>query len=126
MSNRNPKEIALAIAGLAADKKAEDIKVLEVGKVSFVADYFVICTGNSKVQVHVIADHLLEKMKEQNTPVLHKEGYGEGRWVLLDFGAVVVHIFQPEEREFYALERLWAKAPVVSLPTAVGGQGGFQ
>ncbi|MDW7651161.1 MAG: ribosome silencing factor [Bacillota bacterium] len=96
---------------LAAEKKAIDIITLEIGKVSVVADYFVIASGASKTQVHAIADQIMEKLKEEGYTLLHREGYAEGLWVLLDYGYVVVHLFQPQEREFYNLERLWSHAP---------------
>jgi ribosome-associated protein len=99
------------IEELAADKKAIDIVTLNIGKVSLVADYFLIATGASKAQVHAIADNIMEKLKEEDYPLLHREGYSEGLWVLLDYSFVVVHIFQPEQREFYNLERLWSHAP---------------
>lgn len=101
------------VKGLAAEKKAGDTVILEVGKVSLVADYFLIASGNTKTQVHAIADHIMENVKAEGYPLLHREGYNEGLWVLLDYGSVVVHIFQPQEREFYNLERLWSHAPVV-------------
>lgn len=99
---------------LAEDKKATDIIVLEIGKISLVADFFIIASGANKLQVQAIADHIMENMKVQGYPLLHKEGYGEGLWILLDYGSVVIHIFQPEERKFYNLERLWGHAPVAS------------
>ncbi|NLM52038.1 MAG: ribosome silencing factor [Firmicutes bacterium] len=99
------------IKNAAENKKAEDLVVLHVGAVSIIADYFIIATGNTKLQVHAIADEIMEKTEEAGIPLLHKEGYDEGLWVLLDYGSVVVHIFQPEQRSFYNLERLWAHAP---------------
>ncbi|EEG78124.1 ribosome silencing factor [Dethiobacter alkaliphilus] len=95
----------------AEEKKANDITILDVGKVSVVADYFVIASGGSRTQVYAIADNIMEKMKEAGYDLLHREGYNEGVWVLLDYGDIVVHIFQPEERSFYNLERLWSHAP---------------
>lgn len=102
------------IKNSAEDKKAVDLTILEIGKVSLVADYFIMVTGTTKTQVHAIADSILEKLKEADYTLLHKEGYQEGLWIFLDYGSVVVHIFQPEQREFYNLERLWAQAPEVS------------
>lgn len=98
----------------AEDKKAVDVVILEIGRVSLIADYFLIASGTSKTQVQAIADHIIEKAKEMGYTLLHKEGYTEGRWVLLDFGYVITHIFQPEERDFYNLERLWSHAPKVA------------
>jgi ribosome-associated protein len=96
---------------LAAEKKAQDIIILEIGKVSVVADYFMIAAGTSKVQVHAVADHIIQNLREEGYTLIHKEGYNEGLWVLLDYGSVVIHLFQPEERDFYNLERLWGHAP---------------
>jgi ribosome-associated protein len=107
------RALALRAVELAAEKKALDPVLLEVGKISIVADYFLIATGSTRVQVHAICDHLLEKLKEAGWTMLRVEGYREGWWVLLDYGALVVHIFQPEARDFYNLERIWSKAPVL-------------
>jgi ribosome-associated protein len=99
------------ITHLAAEKKAVDTVVLEIGKVSLIADYFVIAGGNNRFQVQAIADHIAETLKKEGYQLLHREGYAEGLWILLDYGQVVVHLFQPEERRFYNLERLWGHAP---------------
>lgn len=99
------------IENLAQDKKAGALVVLEVGKVSLIADYFVIATGANKAQVHAIADQVMVGTKEAGYTLLHREGYAEALWVLLDYGSVVLHIFQPAERDFYNLERLWSHAP---------------
>ncbi|HOL18375.1 MAG TPA: ribosome silencing factor [Bacillota bacterium] len=112
---QSPRDLSLLAYQLALEKKAIDPVLLEVGKMSIVADYFLIVTGTSKVQVHAICDHLMEKIKEAGYPLLHVEGYREGWWVVLDYGSLVIHIFQPEARAFYDLERLWSKAPVVEL-----------
>ena len=111
--NRNVQSLVELIARSAEDKKAVDLTILNIGEVSLIADYFIIMTGTTKIQVQAIADQIMEKAKEADFPLLHKEGYNEGLWVLLDYGAVVVHIFQPKEREFYNLERLWSHAPKV-------------
>jgi ribosome-associated protein len=111
----SPRELSLLAAQLAVEKKAIDPVLLEVGKISIVADYFLIATGTSAVQVHAICDHLLEKIKEAGYPLLHSEGYREGWWVILDYGALVIHLFQPEARDFYNLDRLWSKAPLVKF-----------
>ena len=91
------------ITAAALDKKAEDMVVLRIGEVSLIADYFVIATGKTKLQLHAIADNVMQKAKEAGNQLLHKEGYDEGLWVLLDYGSVVVHLFQPEAREFNKL-----------------------
>lgn len=108
------RELALRAAELAAEKKAGDPVLLEVGKISIVADFFLISTGATQVQVHAICDHLLENLKKAGAPLLRIEGYREGWWVILDYGALVIHVMQPEARSFYNLERLWSKAPLVA------------
>jgi ribosome-associated protein len=100
------------VEDLAEEKKAIDLMILEIGKVSVVADYFVIASGASRTQVHAIAGHIMENVKEAGYELLHREGFNEGLWILLDYGSVVVHLFQPREREFYNLERLWSHAPL--------------
>jgi ribosome-associated protein len=101
------------IVEAAEEKKAADIVIIEVGKVSLIADCFIIAEGASKTQVQAIADAIMGKTKTADYPLLHKEGYDEALWILLDYGAVVVHLFQPEQRRFYNLERLWGHAPVI-------------
>lgn len=97
----------------ATDKKAEEIVVLNVSEVTSIADLFIICSGRSERQVQSIADGIVERSKERGRQPLGVEGYGSGRWVLIDLGDVVVHAFVPEERALYRLERLWGDAPVV-------------
>jgi ribosome-associated protein len=98
----------------AADRKAADLKVLHLEKVSDFTDYFLIASGSSERQVQAIADHILERLRAEGVRPLHVEGYNRGQWVLLDFGDLVVHVFQEEPRRFYALERLWGDAPDVT------------
>lgn len=111
--DQDSRALALWAVELAAEKKALDPVLLEVGKISIIADYFLIATGVSRIQVHAICDYLLEKLKEAGATLLRVEGYREGWWVVLDYGALVVHILQPEARDFYNLERIWSKAPAV-------------
>ena len=102
---------ARKIIEIADLKKAYDIELIKIGDVSSITDYFVICTGNSELQVKAIADEIEFKMKEKEeiTPS-HIEGYQTAGWVLLDYDDVVVHIFNKESRAFYSLERLWKDA----------------
>ena len=104
------KEMALACAEAANEKKARDILLMDLQGISLIADHFVICTGNNHIQVQAISDNIEEKLKEKGTPPLRIEGYKDGRWVLMDFGSAIVHIFQEEERQYYNLERLWGDA----------------
>jgi len=98
----------------ADDKKAQNITILDLREVSSVTDYFVICTGSSSTQTKAIADNIEEKLeKDYNLRLLRREGYQHGTWILLDYGSVVVHVFKPEEREFYNIERLWGDAKVL-------------
>jgi ribosome-associated protein len=98
----------------AEDRKAADLKVLHLEKVSDFTDYFVIASGTSERQVQAIADGILERLRADGVRPLHVEGYNRGQWVLLDFGDLVVHVFEEEPRRFYALERLWGDAPDVT------------
>jgi ribosome-associated protein len=98
----------------ADDRKAVDLKVLHLQKVSDFTDYFLICSGTSERQVQAIADAVQEKLRAGRVRPLHVEGYNRGQWVLLDYGDLVVHVFQEEPRRFYALERLWGDAPEVT------------
>jgi ribosome-associated protein len=90
------------------DKKAFNIKTLNISKLTSIADYFIIASGNSTTQVAAISDEIEEKMSDNGFNVFHKEGYKSSRWILLDFGDIVVHVFHREDREFYNLERLWS------------------
>ncbi|MFZ5974442.1 MAG: ribosome silencing factor [Bacillota bacterium] len=89
------------------DKKGEDIVVLDIRGMSILADYFVICSGKSTLQVQAISDAVDEQLEKAGVRVRRREGYDQGRWIVLDTGDVMVHLFNFEEREFYKLERLW-------------------
>ncbi|MCE5284305.1 MAG: ribosome silencing factor [Pelosinus sp.] len=102
------------IAAAASDKKARDILILDMQEITLVSDSFLICSANSTTQVKAIADNIEEKLKESGIDYLHREGYREGRWVLMDYGTCVAHVFVEEERVFYNLEHLWADAPTKS------------
>ena len=90
------------------DKKAKDIEIIDISEVSILADYFIICSGTSNTHNRTLADELDQKMAGAGYNMLHKEGYESAKWILLDFGELVVHIFREEDRSFYNLERLWA------------------
>jgi ribosome-associated protein len=98
----------------AEDRKASDLKVLHLEKVSDFTDYFLIASGTSERQVQAIADSVLERLRREGVRPLHVEGYHRGQWVLLDYGDLLVHVFQEVPRRFYALERLWGDAPDVT------------
>lgn len=116
------KDLALLAAEAASDKRATDIIALDVAELLVVTDYFVIATGNTDIQVRAIADSVEDKLRESaGVKPIGREGVEEGKWVLLDFGDLVIHVFQPQEREFYRLEKLWADAPRLSLPESVTG-----
>ena len=114
---------ALACARAAIDKKAENVKILDLSELSGFTDYFVICSGISDRQVQAMADAVDGLMEKTGHGALSAEGYGDGRWVLMDFGDVVVHIFLDALRDYYDLENLWADAPRVSIPGEFYGPG---
>lgn len=99
----------------AEDKKAEDIVVLNMEGISLLADYFVICSGNSDRQVQAIARELIEKSNEGGNEVKSVEGFDSARWILVDLGDVVAHVFHKDERSYYNLERLWREAPEMDI-----------
>jgi ribosome-associated protein len=98
---------------LASDKKAADIVMLRTSDVTTLADYFVICSGRSDRQLQALATGIVDELRDDGIRPLGIEGRGAARWVLLDYGSVIVHLFGPEEREFYGLERLWSNAQQV-------------
>lgn len=108
------RELLSLVVEAADDKKAIDIVALNMEGISLVADYFVICHGNSDKQVQAIAREIKEKAHEQSISVKRLEGFEQAKWVLVDLGDVVVHIFHKDERGYYNLERLWGDAPFVS------------
>lgn len=89
-------------------KKAKDIDIIDIREVTILADYFVICNGTSTTHIKALADEVEFKMQELGSKYLRKEGYNSARWILMDFGSVIVHIFHEEDRKFYNLERLWS------------------
>jgi len=108
------KELAIAIAQVLEDQRGEDIVVLNLEGLSNIADYFVVCSGNSAPHLKALRREVLERLKsEHGVEAYHKDGMPDSQWVLVDFVDVIVHIFHPEKREYYALEDLWADAPEV-------------
>lgn len=108
----------LRLLRILDDKKAGDIIAIDVADKTIVADWFVICSGASVLQVKAICDEVLDRYEEIGLTLRRKEGYTEGRWIVLDFGYVLLHIFYPEEREYYNIERLWTDgaAEVIKYP----------
>jgi len=110
--------LAKRIIKIAWNKKAEDIVLLDLKKISSITDYFLICSAGSNVQAKVIAEAILEGL-DRGGVVSHVEGLEASRWILIDCYGVIVHIFLPEVREFYGLERLWGDAPREVFPDGV-------
>lgn len=108
------EQVAIA-AQAASDKLATDIVALDVSEYLPLADVFLLCSARNERMVLSIADEMEEKLSEHGVKRLRQEGRGEGRWVLLDFGNVIAHIFHEEERVYYQLERLWKDCPVIPL-----------
>lgn len=116
ISDDDSYQLALTIAQAADERKGGDIVLLRVSDVSYLADYFVIATGFSSVQVRAIARSIEDKVGETwHRQALQTEGQMEGSWVLLDYGDVIAHIFLPQEREFYGLEAFWGHAERTSF-----------
>lgn len=112
---RATKTTAKKIAGYALEKKATDVLVMDLRTVTDVTRFFIVCSGGSNAQVKAISDHVIEKCRNGGPDIYHVEGYDSLRWVLIDLVDVVVHVFQPEIRAYYQLERLWGDAPVERL-----------
>lgn len=101
------RKLALRAAEILYDKKARDILALDVSHMTVITEYMVICTARSAQQVHSLCDDVEDTLAEEGVLVRKKEGQNEGRWAILDYGHMLVHIFHPDERKFYRLERLW-------------------
>ena len=112
---QNSKEMTkLAIAALE-DKKAEDIHVIDISEVSVLADYFIIANGSNESQVRALVENVEEKLSKEGFEPKQREGYGLGNWVLLDFGNIIVHVFDKENRLFYDLERIWRDGKYIDV-----------
>lgn len=109
----NSNQIAkLAITALE-DKKAEDIKVIDISQVSVIADYFIIANGTNRNQIQTLSDHVEETLGKAGVPLRQVEGYDSANWVLLDFQDVIIHVFDKENRLFYDLERIWRDGKMI-------------
>ncbi len=111
MKETEIREQVLALCEVLDNKKALDILAVNVADKTIIADWFIIASGRSTTQVKALCDELEEKAAERGLIVRRKEGYQEGRWIVVDFGTILVHLFHPEEREYYNLERLWVDDP---------------
>jgi ribosome-associated protein len=96
----------------AASRKADEIMIMDMGKISGFCEFFLVVSATSTVRVRAIVDHIHDTLKERGMRILHKEGYQDALWVLLDLGDVVVHVFHEETRKFYSLDALWGDVPV--------------
>lgn len=105
---RTPEDLAYRIAELLDGKKATDITILKVDHLTSITDYFVIATGRSAQAVHTLYEEVSDKLLEEGIAFRRNDGVRESRWIVLDYSSVIVHIFHPEEREHYNIERLWA------------------
>ncbi len=119
----SPRERALNCAALALDKKAENVKVLDIQGLSSIADFIVLADGRSDKQVQAIADSVKKGLKKYGK-ALDIEGMKEGNWVVIDYGDVIVHVFHEEVRRFYNLDELWQQAPLVEIPAPTPSETG--
>ncbi|MDD2553634.1 MAG: ribosome silencing factor [Desulfotomaculaceae bacterium] len=115
----SPQAVVNIAVQAAENKKAMDVTVLDIKAVSVIADYFVICSGRTVTQVQAIVEKIQEELKKEGVIAFGREGYREANWVLLDYGDVIIHVFQEAERQFYNLERLWGDARVVPVPVNI-------
>ena len=107
MDTKNAKEMARMAIHALEDKKAEDIRVIDISEVSVIADYFIIASGSNRNQVQTLCDNVQETLGRAGYPERQTEGYQTANWILLDFGDLIVHIFDRENRRLYDLERIW-------------------
>ncbi len=119
MTNMTVEQMAKIVYDAIDDKLGQDISIINIGKVSSLCDYFVIATAGSTRQVKAIADNVQDELTKHGIEPRSKEGYEAQTWVLLDYGDIMVHIFDEENRGFYNLEKLWKDAPYVDVDTLV-------
>lgn len=112
--NTNSMEMTKLVIDALEDKKAEDIKIIDISEVSVLADYFIIAGGNNNSQIQALCNNVEEKLGRAGYPVKQIEGYDTANWILMDFGDVIVHIFDKENRLLYDLERIWRDGKMVS------------
>ena len=109
------RELAEIAVKALDSKKGKEIRLIRIDKITTLAEYFVICTGTSNTQINALCDAVEKELTEKGEEPLHREGYRGGTWVLIDYGCVVVHVFNDEARKFYSLEHLWADGEEVDL-----------
>lgn len=109
------KEIARLAYAALADKKGEDIRIIDISKVSVLADYFIIASGSNKNQVQAMSDNVQEELFKAGIEVKQIEGYQSGNWILMDYGDIIIHVFSNEDRLFYDLERIWRDGACISI-----------
>jgi ribosome-associated protein len=117
--SKRARELAAAAAEAAADKLADDIIAFDVGDQLVITDVFVLCSASNDRQVRAVVDGIEERLRTLGAKPVRREGEREGRWVLLDFIDIIVHVQHSEERVYYSLERIWKDCPLVELPEAV-------
>ena len=120
LENASSFEIASAAVKVLDTKKAGDIRVLKIDKKTIIADYFVICTGNSSTQIKTLADEVEYQLKVGKIPSVRLEGTDSNEWKVIDCNDIVVHIFSSEARDFYKLEKLWADADEIDISSIIG------
>ena len=113
MSKENSRKMARLAYEALADKKAVDIRIIDIEEVSVLADYFLIASGTNRNQVQALADNVEEVLFKAGFPARQKEGYGTANWILMDYGDLIVHVFDEENRLFYDLERIWRDGTVI-------------
>lgn len=111
----NTDQLLNNIIDALSDKKARDIRAIDIHNLTTIASYFVIASGTSSPQIQALADNVEEKLSNNGTTPLHTEGYISARWILMDYGDIVVHIFHEEDRTYYGLERLWQDGRLITI-----------
>ncbi len=113
MTKLSSREIAVRSAHIASEKKVEDIVIYAVEDLTFIAEYFVVCSGINERQLKAISDDIRKEMRDMGVTVRGIEGYGDATWILIDLGGVIVHLFNAESRTYYDLDLLWGDAPKI-------------
>ena len=115
MAENKAKEMAKLAYGALDEKKAEDIRIIDIQGISVMADYFLIASGTNRNQVQALADNVEEVLYRAGYPMKQSEGYRTANWILLDYGDIIVHVFDSENRLFYDLERIWCDGKTITI-----------